>query len=92
MTSVLLRKEDEDKNMHGRRLREVPGEESHGQVREETTLRRNQPDPHSNRGLPASGTEKTNLGYLTCSVCGLCYSSSSRLTHCHTLYIATSVL
>ena len=68
------------------------GEESHGQVREETILRRNQPDPHSDRGLTASGTEKTNLGYLTRSVCGLCYSRSSRLTHCHTLYIATSVL
>lgn len=70
--------------------REVPGRRE-SCVREETTLRRNQPRP--TQRLWTSGLwnweDKTSD---TCLVCGLCYSSSSRLAHGHTLYITTSVL
>jgi len=54
------------------------GEDSHTQAKERG-LRKNQPCGYFNLGLKASKTEKFLL--LTSLVCGICYSSLSRLTH-----------
>ena len=88
MTSVLLGKGDEDKDMHRRRLREVPGR------RALCTSRRGN---HAQEKLTwstqrlwtSSLWSQEDKSLTTCSVCSLWYNSSSRLTHCHTLYITT---